>query len=175
MTNLSVANLVYPSDLSFDAFGNLVVSDATAAKVFNISPASAETTVNTGTYTLGTPTAARFDFGGNLYIADGGTPRIIEIPGETYASYTPSLLSLGSQSVSFPQALAVDNAGANLFVGDGNLNEILQVALNGSGATVFSLAPCDMTTVTTAPSTHPRVLLLTPTEICSLPTATNVS
>ena len=150
-----VANLVYPSDLSFDAFGNLVVSDATAAKVFSISPASAETTVNTGTYTLGTPTAARFDFAGNLYIADGGTPRIIEIPGETYASYTPSLLNLGSQSVSFPQALAVDNTGANLYVGDGNLNEILEVALNGSGATVFSLAPCDMTTVTTCTLNSP--------------------
>ena len=49
LTQLTVANLVYPSDLSFDAFGNLVVSDATAAKVFSISPASAETTVNTGT------------------------------------------------------------------------------------------------------------------------------
>jgi DNA-binding beta-propeller fold protein YncE len=88
--------------------------------------------VNTGTYTLGLPTAARIDFGGNIYIADAGsTPRIIEVPGETYASYTPSLLNLGSQSVSFPQALAVDNAGANLYVGDGNLNQVLQVSLSG--------------------------------------------
>ena len=145
----NTTNLSYPSDLSFDAFGNLVVSDANAAKVFSFNPALAETTVNTGTYTLGEPTAARFDFGGNLYIADAGTPRIIEIPGETYASYIPSLLSLGSQSLSFPQALAVDNAGANLYVGDGNTNEVLEVALNGSGATVLSLSPCDMTTVAT--------------------------
>jgi sugar lactone lactonase YvrE len=113
--------------------------------------------VSTGTTypKLVTPTAARFDFAGNLYIADGGTPRIFEIPGETYAGYAPSLLNLGSQSVSFPQALAVDNTGANLYVGDGNTNQILEVALNGSGATVLSLAPCDMTTVATCSLNSP--------------------
>jgi sugar lactone lactonase YvrE len=144
-------NLVYPSDLVFDAFDNLLVSDANAAMVVSFSPALTESTVNTGTYTLGLPTAARIDFGGNIYIADAGnTPRIIEIPGETYAGYTPSLVNLGSQSVSFPQSLAVDNAGANLYVGDGNNNQILQVALNGTGATPVAIAPCDSTVTTCA-------------------------
>ncbi len=144
-------NLVYPSDLVFDAFGDLVVSDANAAMVVSFNPALTESTVNTGTYTLGLPTAARIDFGGNIYIADAGnTPRIIEVPGETYASYTPSLVSLGSQSVSFPQSLAVDNAGANLYVGDGNNNQILQIALNGTGATPVAIAPCDSTVTTCA-------------------------
>ena len=144
-------NLVYPSDLTFDAFGNLIVSDANAAMVVSFNPALAESTVNTGTYTPGMPTASRIDLGGNIYIADAGsTPRIIEVPGETYASYTPSLLNLGSQSVSFPQALAVDNAGANLYVGDGNLNQILQIALDGTGATPVAIAPCDATVTTCA-------------------------
>jgi hypothetical protein len=147
----NTTNLVYPSDLVFDAFGNLVVSDANAAMVVSFNPALAESTVNTGTYTLGLPTAARIDFGGNIYIADAGsTPRIIEVPGEPDTSYTPSLVSLGSQTVSFPQSLAVDNAGANLYVGDGNLNQILQVALNGTGATPVSIAPCDATVTTCA-------------------------
>jgi sugar lactone lactonase YvrE len=147
----NTGNLVYPSDLVFDAFGDLVVPDANAAKVFSFNPALAESTVNTGTYTLGLPTAARIDFGGNVYIADAGsTPRIIEIPGETYAPYTPSLLNLGSQSVSFPQALAVDNAGANLYVGDGMLNQILQVSLSGTGATPIAIAPCNSTVTTCA-------------------------
>ncbi len=144
-------NLVYPSDLIFDAFGNLIVADANAAMVVSFNPALAESTVNTGTYTPGMPTASRIDLGGNIYIADAGsTPRIIEVPGETYASYTPSLLNLGSQSVSFPQALAVDNAGANLYVGDGNLNQILQIALDGTGATPVAIAPCDATVTTCA-------------------------
>jgi sugar lactone lactonase YvrE len=147
----NTTNLVYPSDLIFDAFGNLVVSDANAALVESISPALAETTVNTGTFTLQVPTAGKVDFGGNLYIADGGdTARIIEIPGEKYASYTPSLVNLGSQSVSFPQALAVDNTGRNLYVGDGNLNQILEVALDGKGASKVSLAPCDDSVVACA-------------------------
>ena len=155
MTQWNAANtkmLVYPSDLTFDAFGNLIVSDANAAMVVSFNPALAESTVNTGTYTLGLPTAARLDLGGNTYIADAGsTPRIIEVPGETYASYTPSLLNLGSQSVSFPQALAVDNAGANLYIGDGNLNQVLQVALSGSGtASPVAIAPCDATVTTCA-------------------------
>jgi FG-GAP-like repeat/Bacterial Ig-like domain (group 3) len=154
LTQWNAANttmLVYPSDLTFDAFGNLIVSDANAAMVVSFNPALAESTVNTGTYTLGLPTAARIDLGGNTYIADaGGTPRIIEIPGETFASYTPSLLNLGSQSVSFPQALAIDNAGANLYVGDGNLNQILQIALNGTGAAPVAIAPCDATVTTCA-------------------------
>ncbi len=142
-------NLVYPSDLVFDAFGDLVVSDANAAMVVSFNPALTESTVNTGTYTLGLPTAARIDFGGNIYIADAGnTPRIIEVPGETYASYTPSLVSLGSQSVSFPQALAVDNTGGNLYVGDGNNSQILQIGLSGTGATPVAIAPCDSTVTT---------------------------
>jgi hypothetical protein len=144
-------NLVYPSDLVFDAFGDLVVSDATAAKVFSFDPAMAETRVGTGSFTLGLPTAAKIDLGGNLYIADAGdTPRIIEVPGETFASYKPSLVGLGSYSVSFPQALAVDNTGANLYVGDGDTNQILQIGLNGGGVTPLTLAPCDVTVTSCA-------------------------
>jgi FG-GAP-like repeat/Bacterial Ig-like domain (group 3) len=165
LTQWNVANttmLVYPSDLTFDAFGDLVVSDANAKMVVSFNPALTESTVNTGTYTPGLPTAARLDFGGNIYIADAGsTPRIIEVPGETYASYTPSLLNLGSQSVSFPQALAVDNTGANLYVGDGNLNQVLQIGLGGTGATPVTLGPCD-TTVTTCSLNSPAGIAFDP-------------
>jgi sugar lactone lactonase YvrE len=59
-------------------------------------------------------------------------------------------VSLGSQSVSFPQALAVDNTGGNLYVGDGNTNQILQIALSGTGATPVAIAPCAATVTTCA-------------------------
>jgi hypothetical protein len=147
----NTTNLVYPSDLVFDAFDDLLVSDANAAMVLNFSPALIPTKVKTTGYTLGVPTAVRLDLGGNIYIADAGsTPRIIEVPGEPFALYTPSLVNLGSQSVSFPQALAVDNAGANLYVGDGNTNQILQVSLSGSGASPIVIAPCDSTVTSCA-------------------------
>ena len=56
----------------------------------------------------------------------------------------PSVVNLGSQSVSFPQALAVDNIGANLYVGDGDFNQILQIGLDGAGntTTVTPLVIC---------------------------------
>jgi hypothetical protein len=137
-------NLSYPGDLVFDPFGNLVVPDAGNAKIYSFSPALAESTIGTGTLTLGMPTASRFDLAGNLYVADGGnTPQIIQVPGETYDTiYSPTKFNLGSNSVSFPQALAVDNAGTHLYIGDGDLNQILQVNLDGSGSTPVAVAPC---------------------------------
>jgi serine/threonine-protein kinase len=101
---------------------------------------------------LGEPTQARFDLGGYLYIADGGnTPQIVSVPGEAYSTST---LNLGAQSVSFPQAMAVDNTGSNLYIGDGNTSQVLQVALNGNGgassASQFAIAPCDSTVTSCA-------------------------
>ena len=144
--------VVYPSDLTFDAFGNLVVTDANAAKVVSFNPAKAATQLGTGSFTLTLPLAAENDFGGNMYIADAAaTGRVVMIPGETFASYTPSLLNLGA-TVIFPQGLAVDNAGANLYVADGGTSaspsttsQIVQVPLSGGGGTAISLSPCDGT------------------------------
>ena len=70
-------HLVYPSDLVFDAFGNLVVTDANAAKVVSFNPAIGGNAARVpGPSPLELPTAARIDFGGNMYIADAAaTPR----------------------------------------------------------------------------------------------------
>jgi sugar lactone lactonase YvrE len=141
----NTGNLVYPTDLAYNAFGDLLVADASSPKVFSFTPL-AEQTVSTGTITLGLPTANKVDLGGNLYIADGGnTPQIVMVPGEIYDTvYKPSVL-LNSSSVSFPQALGVDNTGANLYVGDGNNNQIVKVALDGTGTTSqVAIAPCDV-------------------------------
>jgi hypothetical protein len=148
----SPAKVLYPSDLTFDAFGNLLVTDANALQVVSFNPSKVATPVPTTGYTLTLPLAAGIDFGGNQYIADAGTTgRVIMIPGETYASYTPSLLNLGA-SVLFPQGLAIDNAGANLYVADGGTyaspsttSQIVEVPLSGTGGTAISLSPCDGT------------------------------
>ncbi len=140
----NTGNLVYPTDLVYNAFDDLIVADASAAKVFSFSPSLAEQTVSTGTITLGLPTANKVDLAGNLYIADGGnTPQVVMVPGETYdTTYKPSVL-LNSSSVSFPQALGVDNTGTNLYVGDGNNNQILKVALATGTTSQVAIAPCD--------------------------------
>jgi hypothetical protein len=159
----NTGNLVFPSDLAFDAFGNLMVSDYFAAKVFSFSPALAETTISTGTsITLGAPTASKVDLAGDVYIADAGnTPQVVMVPGETHdTTYKPSVL-LNSTSVSFPQSLAVDNTGANLYVGDGTTNEILKVGLNGTGTSQVAIAPC-ASTVTPCTFNAPTGLVFDP-------------
>jgi hypothetical protein len=143
----NTTNLVYPADLVFDAFGDLIVTDPNAAKVFSFNPSLAGQTVSTAPLTVGMPTATKVDFAGNLYIADGSnTPKIVMIPGETFdTAYQPTVVNLGANSVSFPQALAVDNSGTNLYVGDGDLNQVLQVGLNGTGTSKVAIAPCAAT------------------------------
>ena len=141
----NTGNLVYPTDLAYDAFADLLVADASSPKVFSFSPSLGESVVNTVPITLGLPTANKVDLAGNLYIADGGnTPQIVMVPGEIHdTTYKPSVL-LNSSTVSFPQALGVDNTGANLYVGDGNNNQIVKVALNGTATTsLVAIAPCD--------------------------------
>ena len=142
----NAGNLAYPIDIVFDAFGNLIVADFNAEKVFSFNPALAEKTISTGTITVGAPGAAKVDLAGDVFIADdSNTPQVVMIPGETYdTTYKPSVL-LDSASVSYPQALAVDNSGANLYVGDGNTNQVLKVALNGTGTSQLAIAPCAAT------------------------------
>ena len=109
-----------------------------AAKLFSFNQSLTEKTISTGTITRGSfPGAIKVDLAGDIFVADdGNTPQVVMIPGETFDTmYQPSVLLSGT-SVSFPQALAVDNTGANLYVGDGNLNTVLKVALNGSGTTL---------------------------------------
>jgi hypothetical protein len=142
----NTGNFQYPVDMVFDAFGNLVVADFSAAKVFSFNQALAEKTISTGTITVGAPGAIRVDLAGDTFVADdGNTPQVVMIPGETYdTTYKPSVILSGS-SVSYPQALAVDNTGANLFVGDGDLNTVLKIALDGSGTSQVAIAPCAAT------------------------------
>ena len=172
----NTGNFAYPIDIVFDAFGNLVVADFNAAKLFSFNQALTEKTISTGTITVGAPGAIKVDLAGNIFVADdGNTPQIVMIPGETFDTvYKPSVL-LSGPSVSYPQALAVDNTGANLYVGDGNLNTVLKVALNGSGTSQVDIAPCAAHRSPRVRSMHRRASPLTPTETCMSPTVPHAS
>ena len=152
LTQWNAANttsLNYPSDASFDAFNNFVVSDYYGGKVYEYAPTTlTQTTVSTTGFTMVQPTQAKVDLGGNLYIADtnpNNTSRIIQVPGEAYA---PNQLPADTPGLVFAQALAVDNTGANLYVGDGGFYQqsplindapqIVQIALSGNGSTTMA-------------------------------------
>ena len=149
LTQWNAANtnsLNYPSDASFDAFNNFVVSDYYGGKVYEYAPTTlTQTTVGTTGFTIVQPTQAKVDLGGNLYIADtnpNNSSRIIQVPGEAYA---PNQLPADTPGLVFAQALAVDNTGANLYVGDGGFYQqsplindppqIVQIALGDNGST----------------------------------------
>ena len=150
-------SLNYPSDASFDAFNNFVVSDYYGGKVYEYAPTTlTQTTVGTTGFTIVQPTQAKVDLGGNLYIADtnpNNSSRIIQVPGK---AYTPNQLPADTPGLVFAQALAVDNTGANLYVGDGGLTkqsplindppQIVQIALGNNGSTTtasqFPLGTC---------------------------------
>ena len=152
LTQWNAANttsLNYPSDASFDAFNNFVVSDYYGGKVYEYAPTTlTQTTVSTTGFTMVQPTQAKVDLGGNLYIADtnpNNTSRIIQVPGE---AYVPNQLPADTPGLVFAQALAVDNTGANLYVGDGGFYQqsplinkapqIVQIALSGNGSTTMA-------------------------------------
>jgi hypothetical protein len=130
-------------------FGNLLVADApyalapssTPGRLLRFTPGGGAQTVATGTISLGIPTAIREDGSGNLFVADAGRGELIELPTQGSA---PSVVQMNGLNLSFPQALALDNAEQNLYVGDGNTNQLLQVPLNGTGtATPLNIIPCD--------------------------------
>ncbi len=82
----------------------------------------AQTTVNTGSYSLAVPNGVAVDAAGDIFIADGGSGydgEIVEVP----ASGTPTTVGSG---LDYPQGLAVDGAG-DLFIADNNLNEVVEV------------------------------------------------
>jgi hypothetical protein len=147
--NTGGVSLTYPGDLTFDGFGNFLVADApyalapgnTPGRVLRFTPQGSSQAVATGTISLSIPTAIREDGSGNLFIADGGLGELIEVPAQGAA---PSVVQRTGLNLSFPQALALDNAEQNLYIGDGNTSQMLQVPLNSSGtATPVSISPCD--------------------------------
>jgi hypothetical protein len=143
----NTGNLLYPIDLVYNAFDDVIVTDANRAETFSFIPSGVESTVSTLPIKIGLPIATKVDFAGDLFITDGGnTPQVVMIPGETFDTphSAPSVL-LNSTSVSFPQALGVDNTGANLYVGDGNNDQILKVALATGTTSQVAISPCSFT------------------------------
>ncbi|MGH8227115.1 MAG: NHL repeat-containing protein, partial [Steroidobacteraceae bacterium] len=106
------------SDVTTDSFG------CTAA----VASGAAATT---GT-TFKNPAGVAVDASGNVYVADSGNSRIVEI-----ASTGAVTTLLNSGQVSGPEGVAVDSSGNHVYVADTNQDEILEY----SGGTVTTLAP----------------------------------
>ena len=78
-----------------------------------------QTTVNTGTYSIGIPNGVTVDAAGDVFISDSGNHQVVKVP----ATGTPTTVGF---DLNYPQGLAVDGAG-DLFIADNNLNEVVEV------------------------------------------------
>jgi len=94
-----------------------------------------QSTINTGTYSIGIPNGVAVDAAGDVFISDSANHYVVKVP----ASGTPTTVGVG---LNYPQGLAVDGAG-DLFVADNNLNEVVEVpaGCTGSGCQVVVPTP----------------------------------
>jgi uncharacterized protein (TIGR03437 family) len=92
-------------------------------------------TVNTGgSITLGSPAALVVDPAGDVYIADTGNSRIVEVSAQGTASVL-SITGLSPASLSSPSGIAIDGAG-NLYIGDTGNSRVVKVSPSGAGSTI---------------------------------------
>ena len=95
-------------------------------------------TVNTGgSITLGSPAALVVDPAGDLYIADSGNNRIVEVN----AQGTASVLTITglSPALSSPHGIAIDGAG-NLYIADTGNSRVVKVSPSGAGSTLSTVS-----------------------------------
>jgi sugar lactone lactonase YvrE len=124
-----LAQLVAPTGLATDKNGNLYVADLNNNVVRKISGPGITTVAGTRTgendnggpaanLNLYNPKGAAVDFAGNVYIADSGNRRIVEISGGSMSAIATGV---------FVDSIAVDEQG-NLFYADTDGNKIFELS-----------------------------------------------
>jgi sugar lactone lactonase YvrE len=106
-----------------DGNGSLLTSTAIygvgEAPAVAIGPGTRSNVNTTASYPLNQPKGVTIDAAGDIFIADNGHQRVVELA----ANGSASTIGVG---LNYPQGLAVDGAG-DLFIADNNLNEIVKV------------------------------------------------
>ena len=179
--NTSASSLCWPTDLTFDADGNLWIADY-ENRVLEFKPPfvteqSASIVLGQKDFTsrvqgagavgLSIPSCVAFDKDGNLWLSDSGNWRVLEFStpfsnGQAanvvlgYPDFSATINNILQSSLSTPLGLILDDAG-NLFVVDSGDSRVLVFSppfTNGMNATGVIGQP-NLTTVgaTTSPPT----------------------
>lgn len=122
------ADFLYPIDLAFDGH-DILIADAGNHKIFRVSPGvSAEEIVVKDT--LNTPHGITVDESGNIFIADMGSNRIIQINKD--GSFIPIMDSVADTldicNLNKPAAVLYDNG--SLWIADLNNHQIKRVVFH---------------------------------------------
>ncbi len=119
----------------FDNNGNVVAS--TSVYGVGQGPAIAfapgtQIAISPGSYSLGSPQGIAVDAAGNVFIADYGKNRVVEVPGGGGA---PGLVNTGSYTLNEPFGLALDGAG-DLFIANYGSGQVIEVPAVGTASLV---------------------------------------
>ena len=90
-------------------------------------------TLNTGSITLSSPAGMVVDASGNIFVADTGNNRIVEITAQGVASIL-TITGL-SPALSSPAGIAIDGSG-NLYVADTGNSRAVEVSSSGAGSVI---------------------------------------
>jgi sugar lactone lactonase YvrE len=150
------ANLALPAAVAVDNLGNVFIADMDNNRIRQVNTAGIITTIaGNGTYgysgdggpatnaELSGPSGLVVDPDGNLFIADSGTNRILELTDGIITTVVGTGLNGFSgdggpalnATLNYPTGLALDASG-NLFIVDENNQRIREVATNGIITTV---------------------------------------
>lgn len=146
------ATLNFPTDIVFDASGNLYISENGGNRIRKINTAGNISTIaGNGTAsstgdgsaaamsTINNPAGLAFDASGNLYIAENGGHKvrmintsgdISTIAGTGTASSTGDGSSATSATIKYPRSLIFDSYG-NLFIAEENGSRIRKINTSG--------------------------------------------
>ncbi len=107
------------------------VTYASASLLFNGYVQTLSTALSAASLTLVSPAAMVVDPSGDVFIADTGHSRIVEVNAQGSAS----VLLINGLTLSSPTGLAVDGAG-NLYVADTGNNRVVEINSSGAGSVV---------------------------------------
>jgi hypothetical protein len=103
--------LANPTLLALDGLGNLLIADT--GKVYRVNTS---TGVLTTVLSSVTPVGLAADAGGNVYVQDSGTSKVIEVPYQAFAGTSVTVLT----GETTPHGVAVDGKG-QVYVADSGL------------------------------------------------------
>lgn len=143
-----------PLGVAVDSVGNVYIADTGNNRVVKVAVDGGAQTVlgsivaagnpaYTG-YTFNAPQSVAVDARGNVYVADTGNGKVVEIPIHPGLGGATALLQYpGAPALVHPVSLAVD-AGGNIFVADSGLFQVLEIPAGGGDAQTFIAHGADL-------------------------------
>jgi hypothetical protein len=137
-STLNTGSLAGPTGVAVDGAGDVYIADTSNNRVVEVTAAGAASVLSTGSlapvpYGCGSalcePFGVAVDSAGDVYIADFGNNRVVEVT----AAGAASVLSTGSLILAEPTGVAVECAG-NVYIADFKNNRIVEVTAAGAAS-----------------------------------------